>query len=103
MKKAENYEPTISDFKKLMELCKADAMAQNKVIEKNGEIVDTQENRIERLNAIEEILPKAIILKQENEIAKLEKQKVNFKNGPTPIEKNGKICLLYTSPSTRDS
>ena len=91
MKKAENYEPTISDFKKLMELCKADAMAQNKVIEKNGEIVDTQENRIERLNAIEEILPKAIILKQENEIAKLEKQKVNFKNGPTPIEKNGKI------------
>ena len=34
MKKAENYEPTISDFKKLMELCKADAMAQNKVIEK---------------------------------------------------------------------
>ena len=91
MKKAENYEPTISDFKKLMELCKADAMAQNKVIKKNGEIVDTQENRIERLNAIEEILPKAIILKQENEIAKLEKQKVNFKNGPTPIEKNGKI------------
>ena len=32
MKKTENYEPTISDFKKLITLCKADAMAQNKVI-----------------------------------------------------------------------
>lgn len=91
MKKTENYEPTISDFKKLIILCKADAMAQNKVIEKNGEIVDTQEDRIARLEAIEEILPKAIILKQENEIAKLEKQKTGLQNGPTPIEKNGKI------------
>lgn len=65
MKKAENYEPTISDFKKLIILCKADVMAQNKVIEKNGEIVDTQEDRIERLEAIEKILPNALILKQE--------------------------------------
>ena len=91
MKKTENYEPTISDFKKLITLCKADAMAQNKIIEKNGEIVDTQEDRIARLEAIEEILPKAIILKQETEIAKLEKQKTDLQNGPTPIEKNGKI------------
>ncbi len=90
-KKTENYEPTISDFKNLITLCKADAMAQNKVIEKNGEIVDTQEDRIARLEAIEEILPKAIILKQEDEIAKLEKQKANLQNGPSPIEKNGKI------------
>lgn len=91
MKKTENYEPTISDFKKLIVLCKADAMAQNKVIERNGEIIDTQEDRISRLEAIEEILPKAIILKQEKEIEKLEKQKADLQNGPIPIEKNGKI------------
>lgn len=91
MKKTENYEPTISDFKNLIALCKADAMAQSKVIEKNGEIVDTQEDRLSRLDAIEEILPKAIILKQETEIEKLEKQKKDLQDGPIPIEKNGKI------------
>ncbi len=91
MKKTENYEPTISDFKKLITLCKADAMAQNKVIEKNGVVVDTQEDRIARLEAIEEILPRALILKQETEISKLEKQKADIQNGPTPIEKKGKI------------
>lgn len=91
IKKSEDYEPTISDFKKLIVLCKADAMAQNKTIEKNGEVVDTQEDRIARLNAIEEILSKAIVLKQESEIAKLEKQKSDLQNGPSPIEKNGKI------------
>lgn len=91
MKKSENYEPTISDFKKLLRLCKADAMAQNKVIEKNGEIIDTQEDRIARLEAIGEILPTAIILKQKREIEKLEKQKTDLQNGPAPIEKNGKI------------
>ena len=90
-KKAENYHPSISDFKKLITLCKADAMAQNKVIEKNGEIVDTQEDRIARLETIERILPRAIILQQEKEIAKLEKQKNDLQNGPTPIEKNSKI------------
>lgn len=66
-------------------------MAQNKVIEKNGEIIDTQEDRIARLDAIEEILPKAIILKQKKEIEKLEKQKTDLINGPMPIEKKGKI------------
>ena len=91
MKKTECYEPTISDFKKLLTLCKADAMAQNKVIEKNGVVIDTQENRIARLEAIEEILPKAIIFKQKKEIEKLEKQKIDLINGPTPIEKNGRI------------
>ena len=91
MKKSEDYKPTISDFKKLIELCKADAMAQREVIEKNGEIVDTREDRISRLNSIEKILPEAIILKQENEISKLEKQKIDIQNGPTPIEKKGKI------------
>ena len=90
-KKSENYTPTISDFRKLIALCKGDAMAQNKLIERNGEVVDTQEARIARLEAIEEILPKAIILKQENEIEKLEKQKNDIQNGPTPIEKKGRI------------
>lgn len=91
MKKSEKYEPTITDFKKLLVLCKADAMAQNKVIKKNGEIIDTQEDRIARLEAIGEILPTAIILKQKREIEKLEKQKTDLQNGPAPIEKNGKI------------
>lgn len=91
MKKSENYQSTISDFKKLITLCKADAMAQNKMIEKNGKIVDTQEDRIARLEAIEEILPKAIIFQQEQEIAKLENKKSDLQNGPTPIKKNGKI------------
>lgn len=91
IKKSENYKPTISDFKKLIALCKGDALAQNEIIEKNGEIVDTQENRIDRLESIEEILPKAIVLNQENEISKLEKQKNDIQNGPQPIEKNGKI------------
>lgn len=91
MKRAVDYEPTISDFKKLITLCKADVRAQNEVIEKNGEVVDTQEDRIARLEAIEQILPKAIILNQETEIAKLEKQKINLQNGPSPIEKKGKI------------
>ena len=90
-KKSENYTPTISDFRKLITLCKADALAQNKIIEKDGKIVDTQEDRIARLEAIEAILPKAIILKQENEISKLEKQKKDLQDGPAPIEKKGKI------------
>ena len=90
-KKAENYTPTISDFKKLIILCKADAMAQKEVIEKDGQIVDTQSDRIARLEAIEEILPRAIILQQENEIQKLEKQKNDLINEPEPIEKNGNI------------
>lgn len=90
-KKTENYEPTISDYKKLITLCKADAMAQNTIIEKNGEIVDTKEDRIARLEVIEDVLPEAIVLKQENEISKLKKQKETTQNGPEPIEKNGKI------------
>lgn len=90
-KKAGNYTPTISDFKKLITLCKADAMAQKEVIEKDGQIVDTQSDRIARLEAVEEILPRAIILQQENEIQKLEKQKNDLINGPEPIEKKGKI------------
>ena len=90
-KRAENYTPTISDYRKLIALCKGDAMAQNKVIERNGEVIDTQEDRIARMEAIEEILPEAIILRQENEITKLEKQKRETKNGPDPIEKKGRI------------
>lgn len=90
-KKLENYNPTISDMKKLITLCKADAMAQNDIIKKNDEIVDTKEARTARLEAIEEVLPEAIILKQEQEMQKLQKQKDVVKNGPEPIEKNGKI------------
>ena len=90
-KRADNYTPTISSYKKLIALCKGDAMAQNKVIERNEEVIDTQEDRIARLESIQEILPEAIILKQENEIAKLEKQKRETKNGPAPIEKKGRI------------
>ena len=90
-KKTENYTPTISDFKRLIALCKGDAMAQNKVIERNGEIVDTQEDKISRLGAIEQILPSAIILQQESEIQKLEKQKSELFNGPAPIERKGRI------------
>ena len=91
MKKSENYQPTISDFEHLIRLCEADAMSQNTVIEKNGEIVDTQKNRIERLEAIKGVLSRALSLKQESEIAKLEKQKQDIINGPSPIEKKGKI------------
>ena len=90
-KKLENYCPTISDMKKLIVLCKADAMAQNEVIKKNDEIVDTREDRISRLVAIEEVLPEAIVLKEKQEIEKLNQQKETLQNGPKPIEKKGKI------------
>lgn len=90
-KKLENYKPNINDMRNLIALCRADAMAQSEVIEKNGEVVDTRETRIERLDAIEDIMPKSIVLKQEQEIQKLNKQKETLINGPEPKEKNGKI------------
>lgn len=55
-KKLDNYHPKISDIRKLIELCKADVMAQNDVIMKNGEISDTKENRIAKLEAIGQVL-----------------------------------------------
>ncbi len=90
-KKLENYKPKISDIKKLMVLCRADAMAQNDVIMKNGEVADTKQDRVARLDAIEQVLEEAIVLRQNQEINKLKKQIEIIRNGPQPIEKKGKI------------
>ena len=90
-KKLEYYKPTISDMKKLIALCRADSMAQNEVIIRNNEVIDTREDRITRLDAIESVLPEALVLKEEQEIEKLNKQKETVQNGPKPIEKKGKI------------
>ncbi len=90
-KKLDNYKPNINDMKNLLALCRADVMAQSEVIEKNGEVVDTRAARIEKLDAIEEVLPQAIVLKQEQEIEKLENQKSVVIEGPKPIEKKGRI------------
>ena len=90
-KKTEEYPPKLSDMKKLIALCEADAMAQNDVIMKNGEIFDTKQNRIARLEAINQVLEEAVVLKQNQEIEKMQKQIETIENGPKPIEKNGKI------------
>lgn len=90
-KKLDSYKPTLDDMKNLITLCKADAMAQSDEIIKNGQIVDTKKARIARLNAIENILPESVILKQNQEIEKLKQQKITIQEGPKPKEKNGRI------------
>lgn len=89
-KKSDNYLPTISFFKKLARLCMADASAQKDVIEKNGDVVDTKQRRIKRLNDIVKNLPEAIVLAPNDEIEKLEQKKKSIIEGPMPIIKNGK-------------
>lgn len=90
-KKLESYKPTLADMKNLIILCKADAMAQSDEIIKDGQVTDTKQSRISRLNAIENVLPEAVILKPNQEIEKLNQQKVLIQEGPKPIEKKGKI------------
>ena len=90
-KKLDGYKPTLNDMKNLITLCKADAMAQSDEIVKNGEIIDTKQLRISRLNAIENVMSEAVILKPNKEIEKLNQQKTIIQEGPKPIEKRGKI------------
>lgn len=90
-KKMDSYKPTLEDMKNLITLCKADAMAQSDEIIKDGQVTDTKQSRISRLNAIESVMPEAVILKPNQEIEKLNQQKTVIQDGPKPIEKNGRI------------
>lgn len=90
-KKMDSYKPTLEDMKNLITLCKADAMAQSDEIVKDGQVTDTKQLRIARLDAIESVMPEAVILKPNQEIEKLNQQKAVIQDGPKPIEKNGRI------------
>ena len=68
LKREQEYEPTISDFRNLIRLCKADSMAQNEVIEMNGKVIDTMEKRIQRLEQIDKILSNAVLLDKKEEV-----------------------------------
>lgn len=90
-KKMDSYKPTLEDMKNLITLCKADAKAQSDEIVKDGQVTDTKQLRIARLDAIESVMPEAVILKPNQEIEKLNQQKAVIQDGPKPIEKNGRI------------
>lgn len=90
-KKLDSYKPTLEDMKNLITLCRADAMAQSDKIIKDGQVTDTKQLRISRLNAIENVIPEAVILRPNQEIEKLKQQKITIQEGPKPIEKNGRI------------
>lgn len=89
--KEESFKPTITHYRELLILCKADARAQRDIIERNGQIIDTMASKLARIEQIESILPEALILEQEDEIKKLEKKIEIICNGPDPIVKSGRV------------
>ena len=93
-KKAENYTPTISDFKKLITLCKADAMAQKEVIEKDGQIVDTQSNKVHNNDIYKDknnvLNGRGVSLPAENELV----LNIPFKNLKYRVEDNNTVITF---------
>ena len=89
--KKATFVPTVSHFKKLLVLCMADITAQSDTVMKDGKVVDTKEARLERLQAIFDILDEAICFKQEAEIQKLQRRVAEIETGPSEVIKNGKV------------
>lgn len=89
--KTNGYNPTISDYRNLLQLCKADAMAQRDIVEKDGNVIDTKESRISRIGKIEEVLPEAIVLDVQKEKEKLQKKYQEMINGPTAIKDGERV------------
>ncbi|MEG1058774.1 MAG: HD domain-containing protein [Clostridia bacterium] len=82
---------SITDFEMLLDLCIADIIAQADVIEQNGKVKDTKENRLKKYSHIKETLPSALSLPQNSEISRLNKKITSLNSEPVPIEKNGTI------------
>ncbi len=82
---------TISNFRKLIILCRADVMAQKDIITENGNVIDTRVNKLDKLEIIEALLPKSIVLTQQKELNRLKKQLKNLEIVPKPININGKV------------
>ena len=60
------YIPTVEDYKILMRLCYADAMAQSpKVIEK-GVQIDSVEEKVKRLEAVERMIEMVLVGESKN-------------------------------------
>ena len=93
--KKATFVPTVSHFKKLLVLCMADITAQSDTVMKDGKVVDTKEARLERLQAIFDILDEAICFKQEAEIQKLQRRVAEIETGPSEVIKNGKVVFLW--------
>lgn len=54
--KVGGYVPSHHDFKVLLQLCRADALAQSVIVVENGKVIDTKENKLKRLLKISEII-----------------------------------------------
>lgn len=54
------YIPSLEDYQLLLELCKADAKAQNEVVrDKSGNIIDSRKRKLETMERIEQVMPEA--------------------------------------------
>lgn len=93
--KSDEYPPTEKDQVMLIDLCKADVSAQSEVIQENGEVKDTRQNRLNKYNQILALLPKARIYNDvktfDSEIATEQKRLNSLTVPPVPKEVNGRI------------
>ena len=86
-----NQAMTLSSFKKLLTICRADAMAQAEVV-MDGEVeLDSRARKLARFEAIEGLLPKALIAPLEDKIAELQRKIQSIETCPEPKIKNGKV------------
>lgn len=82
---------SLKDFQMLLTLCRADVIAQAKVVEKGGVVIETREDRVRRYEEIYSSLPDAIVYKQDKEMMGIESRRQTLLNGPTPVVIEGKV------------
>lgn len=85
------YNPTISDYKMLLQLCKADASAQKEIVQQDDAIIDTKKDKIDRIQKIEQILPEAIVFETNRKIQGAQSKIEILKNGVSPVIREGKV------------